>query len=200
MAEQFRTQDKLFEIISNLQEYNSPEKIEDLKTELKFLKDWDTDNSITVVDFGQSVTNAVSNSPGSVVSYIFCFPGCIAGSIDDVSTNLRIIPVSTAFAGLTFDPAEFLDQGYFIGAYLQNTRFRHGNLTGADLTGADLTNAIFDGVILTDAKIHGANFCGADLSANTLPDYADTITNFKEVVGKGNWDTSTKWITGTYLS
>ena len=83
---------------------------------------------------------------------------------------------------------------------MRNIKFRHGDLAGADFTGADLTNATFEAVILTDAKIHGANFCGADLSGSTMPEYADTITKFKEVVGKGNWDTKTKWVNGTYLT
>lgn len=200
MAEPFRTQDKLYEIISNLQEYNSPEKIEDLKTELKFLQEWDPDNSINIVDFGQSVVEALLNSATNVVSYIFCFPGCQGGNISEVNQNLRIVPVSTAFAGMYFNPGSFSDKGYFIGAYLRNIKFRHGDLAGADFTGADLTNATFEAVILTDAKIHGANFCGADLSGSTMPEYADTITKFKEVVGKGNWDTKTKWVNGTYLT
>ena len=200
MAEQFRTQDKLYEIISNLQEYNSPDKIEDLKTELKFLREWDADSSITIVDFGQSITDAINNSPGSIVSYIFCFPGCIGGSIDDINPNLRIVPVSTAFAGLSFNPADFLDQGYFIGAYLRNTRLVHGDLTGADFTGADLSGSVLIGSNLSDAKIHSTNFCGADLTGATLPEYANTIIEFKAVVGADNWNTNTKWITGSFLT
>ena len=142
----------------------------------------------------------MNNSPGSVVSYLFCFPGFTAGSISGVNGNFRFIPVSTAFCGLTFDPSEFLNQGYFIGAYLRNVFFRNGNLTGADLTGADLTNAKLNSCDLTDAKIHSANFCGVNLSSAVMPAYADTISKFKEVVGKGNWDKNTIWTTGVNLT
>lgn len=200
MLETYQVQEKLYEIISNLAEYDSPERIEDLKTELKFLKEWDSDSSINIVDFGQSLEDAILNSVTNVVSYIFCFPGCVGQNITEVNPNLRIIPVSTAFAGMYFNPGNFSDKGYFIGAYLRNIKFRNGDLAGADFTGADLTNASFESVTLTDAKIHGANFCGADLNGSTLPEYADTVTKFKEVVGKGNWDTKTKWVNGTYLS
>jgi len=200
MPEPFNVQEKLFEIISNLKEYDSPEKIEDLKTELKFLKEWDIESTITIVNFGEEIFDGINNTPGSVVSYIFCFPGCIGGSISGLNSNLRIIPVSTAFAGILFDPSEFYDQGYFIGAYLNGSKFRNANLAGADFTGANLSNAAFDNAVLTDSKIHNANFCGANLTGATMPDYANTISEFKTVVGNGNWNTNTIWINGSSLT
>ncbi len=200
MPDQFDVQSKLFEIISNLSEYDSSEKIEELKKELKFLQEWDADNSITVVDFGMLITDGVASAPASVISYLFCFPRCITNAVMGISYNLRIVPVSTAFAGGSFRNSEFYNYAYFIGAYLRNANFADCVFTGADFTGADLANSLLINADLTDAKIHSANFCGVNLTGAVMPSYADTITEFKEVVGSGNWDKNTKWINGTNLT
>lgn len=200
MANQFDVQSKLFEIISNLSQYDSPDKLEELKKELKFLQEWDPDNSICIVDYGINISEAINIASGSVVTYLFCFPGCICDSVAGVNSNLRFVPLSTAFSGVTFNPSEFLSQGYFTGAYLRNTNFLNAIFTDADLTGADLSNSSLEGANLTNAKIHLANFCGANLSEAAMPEYANTIAEFKAVVGSGNWDENTIWVTSSHLS
>ncbi|MBS1494737.1 MAG: pentapeptide repeat-containing protein [Bacteroidetes bacterium] len=190
---------KLYEIISNLKEYNSPEKLEDLKTELKFLKENDDRNSIYIADYGDDISVIVSNASPVNIAYIFCFPGFI-GNIGSFHDSLRIVPVSTALSGISSQSISIQSRGYFAGAYLRDSDFASSDFSGLDLSGADLSNANLEYCNFTNAKIQNANFCGANLNFASLPDYADTIEEFKTVTGVGNWNGETTiWTDGLAL-
>lgn len=200
MPEALDVKGKLFEIISDIQKYDSPEKIEDLKRELKFLKESDGDSIICIVDYGENLRDVITGFSVSSIGYIFCFPGLVTSPEFSVPTNVRLIPVSTAFSGIDFSSWEIYTYGYFAGAYMRYSDFSTARLEGADLTGADVQSVIFSSANLTNAKIHNANFKAANLTNATLPEYAATVAQFKEVVGRDNWDEDITWTDGLLIN
>jgi len=201
MADQFNVLYKLFEIISNIQKYDSPDKIDDLKRELVFLRDNDFVSALFIADYEQNLSDVLPNFSPSNVGYVFCFPGVKNnGELVSIPGNVKLVPVSTALAGFNFENVPIYDCGLFAGAYLRNCNFNSSDLTGMDFTGADLTGAVLSHAILTGAKLHNANFSGATFLGATMPDSIDTRARLKEVLGKGNWNPlTTIWVDGSPL-
>lgn len=195
---------KIYEIISNLQEYNSPEKIEDLKSELKFIQENDDGNNIYIADYGESIPDIVNTASPSDIGYVFCLPGCVtgilAGSLYEVPSNVRLVPVSTAFAGADFANVNIQNRAFLAGAYMADINFAGADLSEADLTGSDVSGGNFSGVNLYGAKLRNTNFARVTLQGATMPEIANTKESFKSVVGTGNWHpTNTIWIDGSTL-
>ncbi|MBS1513869.1 MAG: pentapeptide repeat-containing protein [Bacteroidetes bacterium] len=200
MPEALDVKGKLFEIISDIQKYDSPEKIEDLKRELKFLKENDAESLFVVGDYGENLNDVIDSFSGSDPGYVFCFPGVTVSPSHIVPSRIRLVPVSTAFSGIDFSSWEIYTYGYFAGAYMRYSDFSTARLEGADLTGADVQSVIFSSANLTNAKIHNANFKAANLTNATLPEYAATVAQFKEVVGRDNWDEDITWTDGLLIN
>jgi uncharacterized protein YjbI with pentapeptide repeats len=199
MAEQFSVLDELFEIISNIEKYDSPDKIDDLKRELIFLRDNDPTAAILIADYEENLSDVLTNFSPSNVGYVFCFPGVRTnGELVSIPGNVKLVPVSTALSGFNFMNVTINDCALFAGAYLRNCNFSSCDLTGMDFTGADLTGAILSHAILSGAKLHNANVSGATFQGATMPDSIDTRARLKEVLGKGNWNPlTTIWVDGS---
>jgi len=182
----------LNEVLENLLDYDSPEKIERLKIKLKYLQEVDDNASVYVADYGESFSDKLNAISTSGRAYLFCLPGVVtSGNISNFADNVRLVPVSTAFTGGIFSDINLTNKGYFISAYLRDCNFNGALMNGIDLTGADLSNSYFQNADLSNAILHNANFCGADLSSAILPDSCNTTGKFKKTVGAGNWNGET---------
>ncbi len=191
----------LNEVIESLLEYDSQEKIEQLKIKLRYLQEVDDENKIYVADYGDSLSAILNTASPSTKSYVFCLPGVITdGAVSTFDSNFRIVPVSKALADADFHGITLNNKCYFVSAYLSGCDFSGADFTGTDFTGADVSNSNFSGAVLTNAKIHNVNFKRAILTGATMPENANTIPEFKEVVGADNWDDAIVWTDNILIS
>jgi uncharacterized protein YjbI with pentapeptide repeats len=126
--------------------------------------------------------------------------------IDFTDTSL----LAADFSGSTIQDNLFigcrLQGSLFVGAFLDAIIFTNANMSGADFTNAVFANggvtsfmgATLEEVIFTGAAIRNCNFAGADLTNAVMPTNADTKSEFKALVGIGNWDAETTiWVDGS---